>query len=311
MLKNSANLQMNTPLLTSDSKTYPKISVITPSYNQGNFIEATIQSVLSQSYPNLEYIIIDGGSTDSTVEIIQKYQSSITYWISEPDRGQSHAINKGFSLATGEIMAWLCADDIYLPNALFTIANHFKAHAEDALIYGDGWKIDKQGNVIQKFICPAATTLDELCRWCYVFTPGTFWRQSLWQKVGGLVNENLNYTMDWDLIIRMARECMPTKIDGDITAVRVHDQSKTNMGVCGETKYKKQRDSEVVALSRKHAGFCCFNSIAYEFKKIAEMTDSLDKLPKIPFKILYRILYLPLLIYCKIMGNPKSAILNN
>ena len=97
---------------------YPRISIVTPSYNQGQFIEQTIRSVLLQNYPNLEYIIIDGGSTDNTVETIEKYEQYITYWVSEPDRGQSHAINKGFARCTGEIMAWLNSDDLYLPSAL-------------------------------------------------------------------------------------------------------------------------------------------------------------------------------------------------
>lgn len=310
MSANATDSQIDT-LSTSDDEAYPKISIITPSYNQGSFIETTIQSVLSQNYPNLEYIIIDGGSTDNTIEIIKKYQNNLTYWSSEPDRGQSHAINKGFSYATGEIMAWLCADDLYLPNALFIIANHFKSHPKDQLVYGDGWKIDKEGNVILKFTSSSVTTLSELYKWCYVFTPGTFWRRSLWQKVGSSVDETLNYTMDWDLIIRMAREYMPVKIGGDITAVRVHAQSKTNMGVSGESEYKRQRDLEVATLSRKFAGFYCFNSIAYELKRFAESSESFDHLPKILQKILRRVLYTPLHTYCKLLDNPKSAILNN
>ncbi|NJN59083.1 MAG: glycosyltransferase [Leptolyngbyaceae cyanobacterium SL_5_9] len=307
---NSISSQANSSPSTSEYETYPKISIITPSYNQGSFIEATIQSVLSQNYPNLEYIIIDGGSTDQTIEIIKKYQSSLTCWVSESDRGQSHAINKGFDRATGEIMAWLCADDLYLPNALFTIADHFKAHPKDELIYGDGWKIDEQGNILFKFTSSPTTTLNELCKWCYVFTPGTFWRRSLWQKVGSSVDENLNYIMDWDLIIRMARERMPVKVVGDITAVRVHAQSKTNMGVSGDAKYKKQRDLEVAKLSRKYAGSFCFNSIAYELKRIAEISENLRS-PKIVQKVISRILYSPLNTYCTVSGNPKSAILNN
>ena len=124
---------------------WPKISVITPSYNQGRFIEETIRSVLFQGYPNLEYIIIDGGSTDESIEIIKKYEKRLTYWISEPDKGQSDAINKGFSLASGEIICWLNSDDYYLPNILFSVAQKFKDNLEASIIYGRCNVIDESG----------------------------------------------------------------------------------------------------------------------------------------------------------------------
>ena len=104
---------------------YPKISIVTPSFNQGIFLEATIQSVLNQNYPNLEYIVIDGGSTDNSVKIIKKYEKYLSYWVSESDRGQSHAINKGFTISTGEIMGWLNSDDLYTSGALNHVANVF------------------------------------------------------------------------------------------------------------------------------------------------------------------------------------------
>jgi glycosyltransferase involved in cell wall biosynthesis len=110
--------------------TYPKISIVTPSFNQGRFIEKTILSVIEQDYPNLEYIIIDGGSTDESVEVIKKYDQHLAYWVSEPDRGQSHAINKGFERATGEIFGWLNSDDWYHPGALKAVAEAFAANPE-------------------------------------------------------------------------------------------------------------------------------------------------------------------------------------
>ena len=117
-------------------KEHPKISVITPSYNQADFLEETILSVLNQNYPNLEYIIIDGGSTDRSVEIIKKYEKHLSYWVSEKDDGQSHAINKGLQHATGEIICWLCSDDLHVSDTLYTVAELFRLNPEIALLHG-------------------------------------------------------------------------------------------------------------------------------------------------------------------------------
>src|SRR5580658_2018681 len=115
-----------------------KISIITPSYNQGQFLEETMLSVFNQGYPNLEYIVIDGGSTDNSVEIIKKYENRLTYWESQKDRGQTHAINKGFEKSTGEIIAWLNSDDVYCENALFIIADFFEKNIEANIVVGNG-----------------------------------------------------------------------------------------------------------------------------------------------------------------------------
>jgi glycosyltransferase involved in cell wall biosynthesis len=126
---------------------WPKISIVTPSFNQGQYIEETILSVLSQNYPNLEYIIIDGGSTDDTVEIIKKYESRITYWVSEPDRGQSHAINKGLQKCTGEIFNWLNSDDWYMPGALFDVANAFRINSRAQFVSGYENHVEQSGMI--------------------------------------------------------------------------------------------------------------------------------------------------------------------
>ena len=124
---------------------YPKISIVTPSYNQGQFIEETILSVLDQDYPDLEYLIIDGGSTDNTIDIIRKYSKHLTYWVSEPDRGQSHAINKGFAICTGEIFNWLNSDDLLLNNALSSVAEAYcSSEAEYKIVVGNCiWGVNK------------------------------------------------------------------------------------------------------------------------------------------------------------------------
>ena len=127
---------------------YPKISIITPSYNQGQFLEQTILSILSQDYPNLEYIIMDGGSSDNSVEIIRKHEDNLTYWVSEPDKGQSDAINKGFQRATGDILTWLNSDDYYLPGTLHTVAEYFTQHPDVECIYGDLQVVASNGDLL-------------------------------------------------------------------------------------------------------------------------------------------------------------------
>jgi glycosyltransferase involved in cell wall biosynthesis len=174
----------------------PKISIVTPSFNQAEFLEATIQSVLSQNYPNLEYIIIDGGSTDNSIEIIKRYESHLYFWCSEPDGGQYEAINKGFSHATGEIMAWLNSDDLYCPWALKTIASILTEQPEIEWITTLNRGVwDWHGHFIR--VDPTSGySREAFLEGCYL--PGsqtflgtiqqesTFWRRSLWKKVGGL-----------------------------------------------------------------------------------------------------------------------------
>src|SRR3989442_14278812 len=127
---------------------YPKISVVTPSYNQGSYLEKTILSVLNQEYPNIEYIVIDGGSTDNSLDIIKKYEKYLKYWVSEQDRGQSHAINKGLSHATGDLLAWLNSDDYYMPRALRTFATMAITNPEASAFVGTGRVIDETGNIL-------------------------------------------------------------------------------------------------------------------------------------------------------------------
>jgi glycosyltransferase involved in cell wall biosynthesis len=290
---------------------YPRISIITPSYNQGEFIEATIRSVLLQGYPNLEYIIIDGGSTDNTVEIIKKYEPWITYWVSERDRGQSHALNKGFAKSTGQVMAWLCADDFYLPSALIKIAIHFHDHPSCQLVHGNGYKIDSEsriGKEINREIDFDSIKPREIYNWCYICTPAAFWKRALWLKAGGSIDENNYYTMDWDLMIRLTEFHTPIKINDFITALRDHEQSKTFIGM---TKFQPQRGKEIVNVSRKYAGLFCFNSVAYELRKICELHVHFQHLSKPLYSLIFRLLHLPLKLISFLYGNPKSILLGN
>ena len=141
-------------------KHHLKISIVTPSYNQGHFIEETIKSVLDQQYSNLEYIIIDGGSTDNSVEVIKKYAKHLTYWVSEPDRGQSHAINKGFHRATGECLTWLNSDDWYVNDALKVFADGLQSNPHFGMVVGAGTIVDANSRVIHQSIPSAPITFE-------------------------------------------------------------------------------------------------------------------------------------------------------
>ncbi len=186
----------------------PLVSVVTPSYNQGEYLEATIQSVLRQDYPHLEYLVVDGGSTDNSPEIIgrhaQQSADRLVWWCSEKDQGQTDAINKGFSRARGEILAWLNSDDTYLPGAISEAVACLHARPEVGMVYGDALYIDEGGLVIGQF--PARQTDYRRLRQGYVHIPQqtAFFRTSLWRQVGPL-DPSFYFAMDYDLWVRLAR----------------------------------------------------------------------------------------------------------
>lgn len=203
-----------------------RISVVTPSYNQGQFLERTIVSVLNQNYPNLEYIIIDGGSTDGSVEIIKKYERYIAYWVSEPDDGQSHALVKGFDRATGEILAWLNSDDMYLSGALFTAARMFRGHPEAAVVYGDYIRVDTDDRCIALKRMPSFE--HKICLYAdiIVIQPASFFSRKAFFEAGG-IDTSFNYTMDYDLISRLAKCGEVLHINKYLAAFRFYSASKT------------------------------------------------------------------------------------
>jgi glycosyltransferase involved in cell wall biosynthesis len=220
----------DTPVNIYDATvSWPKISIVTPTLNQGKYIEETIRSVLLQNYPNLEYIIIDGGSSDETVDIIKKYQPWLTYWVSEPDRGQSHAINKGLSKCTGVIFNWLNSDDWFTPKSLYKIAQCFLKNSSIAVVSGYENHINLNGSyVIYEGTC-LKRTLEQTLEKCHISQPSTFFKLKELRGVGA-ISEDLHYLMDaemWMRYLTLYGDKNFLKINEPVVNFRFHDDSKS------------------------------------------------------------------------------------
>ena len=206
----------------------PRISIVTPSYQQGRFLARTIYSVIGQGYPNLEYVVQDGGSTDETLEVIRGVESELTAWASEPDSGQADAINRGFERTTGEIMAWLNSDDLLLPGALAYVAAYLAQHPHVDVVYGNRLMIDENDGEIGTWVLPKHDDV-MLTNVDYVPQETLFWRRSIWEAAGGRMDTDFGYALDWDLLLRF-REAGGTivRLPRFIGAFRVHDDQKTS-----------------------------------------------------------------------------------
>ncbi|MBL8091480.1 MAG: glycosyltransferase [Anaerolineales bacterium] len=200
------------------------ISIITPSYNQAKYLGQTIQSVLTQDYPNIEYIVIDGGSNDGSVDIIKKYQDKFTYWVSEKDKGQAEAINKGFAKANGEIIAWLNSDDYYLPNTISQVVKTFEENPDAVLIYGNMLAVDENGKTFNSLNYKQLSLEDLIC-FQIIGQPAVFFRKSALQKTKGL-NLDFHFLLDHLLWIELAQHGKMLHVNQTWSAARYHAEAK-------------------------------------------------------------------------------------
>jgi glycosyltransferase involved in cell wall biosynthesis len=203
---------------------WPRIGIVTPTYNMAEFLEETIESVLSQDYPNLDYVVMDGGSKDDTVAILRKYEGKLR-WCSERDKGQGDAINKGWHALTGEIFAYINADDTYLPNTLSTIAGHFKRNPGVGMIYGEAYHVDVTGKIIDRYPTQPFD-LETLNNQCYVCQPAAFLLREAYANAG-MIDVNMHFALDYDLWIRVAKRYGVRKVDEYFATSRMHMDNKT------------------------------------------------------------------------------------
>jgi glycosyltransferase involved in cell wall biosynthesis len=212
----------------ASSRPWPRISIVTPCLNAVEHLDDALTSVLSQGYPNLEYVVIDGGSSDGSVDLIRKYADRLAAWVSEPDRGHAHALNKGFERTSGEIMGWINADDILHPGALRLLARLFGDFPEVEWLTGQASHLDEAGSVVSVNAAQVWTRLAFLSgdyRW--IQQESTYWRRGLWERAGGRISEERELACDFELWVRFFRHAPLFSAQGLIGAFRYHEGSRS------------------------------------------------------------------------------------
>ncbi len=228
-------------MLTGD---HPLVSIVTPSFNQGRFIRDTIESVLGQGYSNIEYLVMDGGSTDETVKILQEYDDRLT-WVSERDRGQADAINKGWRRAQGTVLAYLNSDDTYLPDAVERAVACLEEHLDAGAVYGEGYHVDEAGKVLERYPTEPFS-MARLEETCFICQPTVFLRRAIVERVGYL-DESLQYCMDYDLWIRIGRVAPFVHTPHHLANRRRHPDTKT----LGQ---RARAQAEILRMVQRHFG---------------------------------------------------------
>jgi len=238
-----------------DEKEWPPIVLVTPVFNSAAYIEQTIQSVISQRYPNLQYFIVDGGSTDGTVDIIRKYEKEITGWLSEPDRGMYDALNKGFARSTNEVMGWISATDVLQPYGLFVAASVFRTFPDVVWITGIPTLVDELGMTVEVQRLPHWSRIRVLLGANrHIQQESTFWRRGLWEKAGARMEDSLRGGGDFELWLRFFRHAQLYSVDALIGAWRLHSDS---LGWTNMDFYNKLFDELIEAeLARMPGGSC-------------------------------------------------------
>lgn len=259
------------------SERYPKVSIVTPSYNQGQFLESTILSVLNQSHPNLEYIIIDGGSTDGSVQIIKKYHKYLAYWISEKDGGMYDAINKGLKMASGDILAYLNSDDLYMPGTFQIITEYFQKHPEVALVYGDCVFINEREEYMYTYHYPCFKWRRFiLLNWCSILQQGSFWRRDIHKKIG-YFNPEFKMAGDFEFYARVGKHFQIGHLRKKLAMYRLHKKSLS------ATRQDKNQE-EVHKIHQRYGVSDEFTDICLRF--LAELQIKLLNLPLMMKKLL-------------------------
>ncbi len=229
----------------------PRISIVTPSYNHGNYVAWTVRSVLLQRYPNLEYIVMDGGSTDATCPVLAPYRPHLAHFVSEKDHGQADALARGFERATGEIMGYLNSDDMLAPDALHFVARFFHTNPGVDAIYSHRCLVNAQNRVVGYWILPAHNNY-LMQRFDLIPQETCFWRRRLFEAVGN-IDASYRFAMDYDLFVRFMRRGVMARVDRVLGAFRVHDESKTwrLLATVGEEEKQRVMDRYGLTLARR------------------------------------------------------------